>query len=63
MARDDDSDASSVSKSKSRSRSKSAEKDDDGSKWNSEPWKWQTAEQIAVTMADPDNQRATPASV
>ena len=32
-------------------------KDDDGSKWNSEPWKWQTAEQIAVTMADPDNQK------
>ena len=33
-------------------------KDDDGSKWNSEPWKWQTAEQIAVTMADPDNQKS-----
>ena len=31
-------------------------KDDDGSKWNSEPW--QTAEQIAVTMADPDNQKS-----
>jgi hypothetical protein len=30
-------------------------RNDDGTDWNSELWKWQTAEQIALTMAEPSN--------
>ena len=30
-------------------------REDDGTNWNSELWKWQTAEQIALTMAEPSN--------
>ena len=30
-------------------------RDDDGEQWNSEPWKWQTAEQIGLTMNRPGN--------